>query len=242
MYKYKILSVGGSIIIPKTGFDIEFLKNFRTLILDQVKQGHRFVLTIGGGATCRQYQQAVSQVVPMTNEDLDWLGIYSTHFNAQFVRFLFKDAAHHEVITNPTKKIRTKKPVIIAAGWKPGASTDIDAVLLAKNFKAKEVFNLSNIDQVYTADPVVFADAKPIESIDWKTFRRDIVGDAWEPGKNVPFDPIASKLAEKLKLTVSILKGTDLDRLEKALNGEKFLGTLVVPSPSRGGLGRGYSK
>lgn len=226
---YKILSVGGSIIIPKTGFDIQFLNNFRKLILDRVEKGERFILTIGGGATCRQYQQAASQVVTMSHEDLDWIGIYSTHFNAQFVRFLFKDYAHPEIIKNPTKKIRAKKPIIIAAGWEPGASTDMDAVLLAKNFKAKELFNLSNIAQVYTSDPAVNSDAKPIELIDWKTFRRDIVGDTWEPGKNVPFDPTASKLAEKLKLKVSILKGTDLSEVAKALNGEKFFGTTIQP-------------
>lgn len=226
---YKILSVGGSIIIPKTGFDIEFLKNFRALILKRVKNGDRFVLTVGGGATCREYQQAASQVVHMTHKDLDWLGIYSTHFNAQFVRFLFKEHAHPEIITNPTKKIRTKKPIIIAAGYKPGASTDMDAVLLAKNFRAKKILNLSNIAQVYTKDPAKYPDAKPIDEIDWKMFRREIVGTTWQPGKNVPFDPTASKLAEKLKLTVAILKGTDLKQVENAFAFEPFVGTVIHP-------------
>ena len=48
MNKYKILSVGGSIIIPKTGFDISFLKKFRNLILTEIKKGNKFILVIGG--------------------------------------------------------------------------------------------------------------------------------------------------------------------------------------------------
>ncbi|HYE59889.1 MAG TPA: UMP kinase, partial [Candidatus Kapabacteria bacterium] len=97
----KILSVGGSIIIPKTGFDVSFLKQFRSLILRQVKKGERFILVIGGGATCRQYQTAAKSVLPLTNEDLDWIGIHTTIFNANFVKYLFKGYAHPEIVTNP---------------------------------------------------------------------------------------------------------------------------------------------
>jgi uridylate kinase len=50
----KIISVGGSIVIPKTGFDIPFLKKFRQLIINEVKRGSRFILVIGGGATGRR--------------------------------------------------------------------------------------------------------------------------------------------------------------------------------------------
>ncbi len=223
----KILSVGGSIIIPKTGFDIPFLKQFRTLILSEIKKGQKFIITIGGGATCRQYQEAARQVNQPNNEDLDWIGIHSTIFNAQFVRFLFKDVAHKDIITDPTKKIKTNKSLIIAAGWKPGCSTDNDAVLLAKTYGAKELYNLSNIERVYDKDPNVFSDAKPIEQIDWKTFRKDIVGNDWDPGKSAPFDPIASKTAEKMKLQVKILQGTNLPEVRKALAGKKFIGTII---------------
>jgi uridylate kinase len=39
--KIKILSIGGSILIPKTGFNIDFLKKFRKLIIDEVKKGQK---------------------------------------------------------------------------------------------------------------------------------------------------------------------------------------------------------
>ncbi len=224
---WKILSVGGSIIIPKTGFDTAFLKKFRAFILRRIRQGERLILVVGGGATCRAYQQAAAKVRELTTEDLDWIGIHSTIFNAHFVRLLFKEYAHDQVVTNPTKKVKTDKPIIVAAAWKPGHSTDYDAVLLAKTYGVKEVINLSNIEYVYDRDPNLYPDAQKIETIDWKTFRREIVGNVWEAGKNAPFDPIASRRAEKLRLKVSILRGTDLSEVGKALDGKKFKGTII---------------
>ena len=224
---YKIISVGGSIIIPKTGFDINFLKKFKALILKQIKKGDKFILVIGGGATCRDYQDALGKAVKINNTDLDWMGIHATIFNAQFVRLLFKDVAYSEVVIDPTKKVKTNKKVLIASGWKPGCSSDKDAVLLAKTYGAKEVINLSNIEYVYDKDPNKYKSAKKIEKINWKDFRKNVVGYKWAPGTNLPFDPIASGLAEKLGLTVSILKGTDLKEVEKVISRREFKGTVI---------------
>lgn len=223
----KILSVGGSIIIPHEGFDVAFLKAFKAMIMSHIKKGETFILTIGGGGTCRQYQQAAQAVTKLTNEDLDWIGIHSTIFNAQFVRHLFKDVAYKDVVTNPTVAIKTNKPIIVAAGWKPGCSTDHDAVLLAKTYDVTDVLNLSNIEYVYDKDPRIHPEAQKIERISWASFRKDIVGSSWTPGKSAPFDPIASQKAQKLGLRVSIVNGKNLAEVEKALRGKSFQGTII---------------
>jgi len=225
---YKVLSVGGSIIIPKTGFDVGFLKKFHALLLSRVKKGDKFVLVIGGGATCRQYQKAAKEVANLSNAKLDWLGCATTWFNAEFVRMLFERQAYERIIVNPTEKIKTNKSIIMAGAWKPGSSTDRSAVLFAKTFGAKEVINLSNIDYVFDKDPNKFSDAKKIEKISWNDFRKNIVGYKWVPGANVPFDPIASGLAEKNKLTVKIVNGKNLEEVKKVLCGEKFKGTTII--------------
>ncbi len=228
MKKRIIISVGGSIVIPTTGFNVSFLKKFRQLIIKHVKKGNEFILVIGGGSTCRDYQQAAKKVQPkLSDKDLDWIGIHTTRFNAQFVRYLFKDISAEEIITDPHKTVKTKKPIIIGAGYEPGHSTDMDAVLLAKKYNAKTVINLSNIDYVFTKDPSKYRDAKKIKEIDWKTFRKDIVGNKWDPGKNAPFDPIASREAEKIGLTVSILRGTNLKEVGNAISGKNFKGTII---------------
>ena len=91
------------------------------------------------------------------------------------------------------------------------------------------MINLSNIEYVYDKDPKLHSDAKRIERIDWATFRKEIVGTKWVPGKNVPFDPTASAKAQKYGLTVSIVRGTNLVEVRKALSGKKFRGTVIIP-------------
>ncbi len=224
--QYRVISVGGSIIIPPEGFNIEFLKKFRELILKRVRLGEKFILVIGGGSTCRKYQAAAKEVTDASAVDLDWLGIYGTHLNARFVGLLFGGLAEQELIINPTKKVKSKKSILIAGGWKPGCSTDYDAVLLAKTYGAKEVINASNINYVYTADPKKDLNAKPLPQLTWKEMQK-IVGDKWSPGANLPFDPKAAREAGKLKLKVSFVKGTDLAEFEKVLNKQVFSGTVI---------------
>jgi len=226
MSQYKILSVGGSIVIPPTGFDIKFLKNFRTTILSHIKKGDKYILVIGGGDTCRKYQAAAKKITRLNNTELDWLGIHTTWYNAEFVRLMFGNHAYEEVVKNPTKKIETNKSIIVAGGWKPGWSTDYDAVLLAKAYGAKEVINMSNIDYIYTADPKKVKNAQPIKELGWSEMKK-IVGNKWIPGANLPFDPKATMLAAQLKLKVSFIRGTSLSDLKAILRGKKAQGSVV---------------
>lgn len=226
MADYKILSVGGSVIIPQTGFDVEFLKKFRDLILERARLGENFILVIGGGATCRRYQKALKECGVTDDLSLDWMGIESTYLNANFVRHLFGDAAYEKIVVKPARVVKTGKPIIVAAGYKPGWSTDTDAVLAAKAYGAKEIFNLSNVDYVYDSDPSLNPNAQKFENLTWKQFRK-IVGKKWVPGANVPFDPIAAKKAAKLGLKVIFLKGTNLEEARKAFSGQTFRGTVI---------------
>lgn len=221
-----IISLGGSIIVPEK-IDFKFLKKFRELILKYIKKGKRFFIVSGGGRTARHYQSATSKIVSLTKDDLDWLGIHGTRINAHLLRTIFRNYAYPKIITNPSKaKKDIKTKIAIASGWKPGWSSDFVAVKLAQVYKAKTILNLSNISFVFDKDPKKFKNAKSIKKINWQNFRK-LVGNKWSPGLNLPFDPIASKLAEKLKLTVIILKGTDVKNLSNFLDNKKFKGTVV---------------
>ncbi|MGV8086207.1 MAG: UMP kinase [Candidatus Woesearchaeota archaeon] len=219
-----IISLGGSLIVPEN-VDVEFVKGFKSLIVSQLKK-QRFILITGGGKTCRKYLNAAKEIREITSDDGDWIGIYATRLNAQFMKTVFKEYSHPNIISDPTQKINFKEDILFAAGWVPGCSTDNDAILLAKNLNVKTVINLSNIDYAYTKDPNKFPDAKKIEKTSWKEFRK-IVGNKWDPGLNAPFDPIASKQAEELGIKVIIMNGKNLENLKNCLNGNKFIGTII---------------
>ena len=219
-----IISLGGSLIVPDE-VDVSFLKNFRKLILEEIKT-KRFFIICGGGKTARKYASAAKQVTNLKSEDLDWLGIHSTRLNAHLLRTIFRKYAYPKIVKNPNEKIKTNKKIIIAAGWKPGCSTDYDAVLIAKTHEVKTIINLSNIDYAYDKDPRKFPGAEPILRTDWKTFR-SYLPTKWDPGLNSPFDPIASKEAQKLKLKVIIANGRNIKNLKNILENKKFIGSVI---------------
>lgn len=220
-----VVSVGGSLIVPDQ-IDIDFLTRFKALILDKVQRGFTFSIITGGGKTARRYQDAANAVTPLSPQDLDWLGIHATRLNAQLLRDIFVGYAHQQIIKNPTIDIEADEPVIIAAGWQPGFSTDYDAVLIAKNLGARRVVNLSNIDYVYDSDPKKNKKAKKIERIGWAEFRK-IIPDHWDPGLSSPFDPIAAKEAESLGLEVAIMNGAKLEEFSNYLDDKPFVGTVI---------------
>jgi uridylate kinase len=217
-----VISLGGSLIVPDN-IDVKFLKKFKRIILNYAA-AKKFIIICGGGRTARRYQEAAADVSVLKDEDLDWLGIHSTRLNAHLLRTIFRGHAHPAIIKNPTEKIKFNERILIASGWQPGCSTDYDAVLLAKNFNIKDIINLSNTDYVYDSDPRKNKDARPLPVISWMEFRK-LVGNEWNPGLNMPFDPVASKLAEELGMKVVIMK--DLANLESFLGNKKFNGTVI---------------
>src|SRR3989338_1899348 len=223
-----IISLGGSVMAPSR-IDVDFLKQFRRLILKFVHDGYRFAVICGGGKTAREYQNAARDVVNAVPEDLDWLGIHATRLNAHLLRTIFREVAYPRIIKNPNEKIMLEDPekVVIASGWKPGRSTDYIAVVLARNLGARTVINITNTDYVYDRDPSKFPDAKPLHETCWNDFRKLIGVSKWSPGLNTPFDPVAARVAERLKLKVAVM-GRDLGNIERFLSSGSFNGTLIV--------------
>ncbi len=235
-----VISLGGSLVVPDGRINTKFLSAFNWFIRKKISENknRQFFIVVGGGAIARHYRDAGREVIgkELSSDDLDWLGIHATRLNAHLVRTIFRDLAHPFIIKHYDIIRKVTKPVIIAAGWKPGWSTDYDAVMLCEDYGIDTVINLSNIDRLYDKDPKKFPGAKPIDKISWKEFQI-MVGKEWIPGMNIPFDPIASQKAAELGIKAVILKGDDfknLDNYFSALGGsasggknKKFIGTII---------------
>lgn len=225
-----VISVGGSLIVPNGGIDSEFLTQFNQFIRDELSAhpARQIFLVAGGGQTAKRYIETGQTVVghTLSPDDLDWLGVHASRMNAHLIRTIFRDLAHPKVIKHYEIILKVTEPIAVAAGWKPGWSTDYCAVMLCQDYGVKEVVNLSNIDQVFEKDPNKYPDAKPIGKISWRDFRK-IVGNTWTPRMNTPFDPIASKLAEELGIKVVILNGKNFDNLKNYFERKKFVGTVI---------------
>ena len=225
-----VMSIGGSLIVPNGGIDTKFLIKLNKFIRTQLAKNNnrQFFLVVGGGQIARKYRDAGEDVIKhkLTRDDLDWLGVHATRLNAQLLRTIFRDIAHPFIIKHYEIIRKVTELVVVAAGWKPGWSTDFDAVLLCEDYHMNEVINLSNIAKVYDKDPNKHKNAKPIDKISWKEFRK-LVGEKWVPGMHAPFDPVAAQKAEELGIKVAVLSGHDFKNLSNYFNGKKFEGTVI---------------
>jgi uridylate kinase len=225
-----IISLGGSIVAPEW-VDAGFVKEFRAALIGYLnaQSDRTVVLIVGGGAPARRYQQALREISGDGDRDAqDWVGIAATHLNGTFMKMVFGDECLDPIVTDPTKAERITGRVLVGAGWKPGFSTDFDAVILAERFGAESVVNLSNIAKIYTADPKTDPNAEPVDSLTWGEYRK-MVGDEWTPGKNAPFDPVAAGRAQEAHLRVVTAAGRDIPNTLAILEGREFEGSVIGP-------------
>lgn len=231
MASVQVISLGGSIIAPDK-VDVAFLRSFRKAVLEYLEQDpeRRLILVCGGGGPAREYQGAYRAVLSgpaeAEAEAQDWLGIAATRLNAELVRFLFQPHCPQPVVLDPTAVPVFTGRVLVAGGWKPGFSSDYDAVLLARRFQADSLVNLSNVSAIYSADPKVDPSAHPLPRLRWAELSA-MVGTTWVPGRNVPFDPVATAEAARAGLRVVVAAGRNIENFKKILAGQEFEGTVV---------------
>jgi len=239
-YKFSkiiVIALGGSIVYPGTdpdGIDIEFLKKFKQFLMPLLKSGMRFVLVVGGGKLCRHFQAAAYKIARVSNDDKDWIGIHATRLNGHLLRTIFRDVADPVMIDKRGRIKRPKYPVTIAAGWRPGWSTDYVAMQLAADFGASEAIIAGKPSHVFESDPEKArkksargqSAPKSFDVLTWPAYRK-LIPQAWTPGMGAPVDPIAAALGAHEGIKAIIIDGRNLANFAALLKGGEFTGTIV---------------
>lgn len=223
-----LLKLGGSLIVPGHDINSKYVTSFCLFVRRQVRKNKRIFIQVGGGQLSRRYITAGAQISggTLTPQQLDWLGLHATRLNAFLLRTILDDIVHPTVITDYTYIQKPDAPVVIASGWKPGHSTDYNAIVLAQDYGIGTVFKLSNTDYIYDSDPKKNPKAKPQQVLTWKQYEV-LFGGNWKPGSHTPFDPRASQMASDLGIALNYVNGQDITNLERAVDGKKFIGTRV---------------
>lgn len=226
MEKKHVISVGGSILAPN-GVDINFLQEFIKTIRKYHKKHHKFAIFVGGGAIARDYIDSAKKMKVYDSNLLDEIGIKATLLNAEILRTALNNISVEQVYRNPI--VAASEPdekIVVCGGWKPGWSTDYDAVVLAEKRGISTVINLTNVDYVYDKNPNKYKDARKIKVMKWNEML-EISGNTWKPGLSLPFDPKASKLAAEKGIKVIIANGNNIKNLENILSSKPFIGTTI---------------
>ena len=229
-----IIKLGGSLVVPEEhSFDKVYLENFRDCLKEHIDEGQRFVIVIGGGKICRWYQNEARRLSIDNNADLNWIGAYVTRVNAEIVNAFFKPLSHDGIYYKFDEEIEFAKPILTVGAWKPGKSTNMDAVLMAEKFGSQSIINLSNVDHVYDKNPHEYPDAKPLEKVSWEDYEKIIecrtgkYKRKHKAGDHLPFDPIATQKEKELGLQVYFIDGNNFESVDNVCNKEDFEGTRI---------------
>ena len=230
-----IIKYGGSKVYPVDSYDNKFIQSLIDLVKKYSKQ--EFMIIIGGGRLARIKQE---QEPEADADRRDWLGIEATWENAEYVIKKFQEAGLEvcpDVIKDPTKRVEGYK-VYFAGGWKPGNSTDLVTMMLAKTYVADRVIKISDFEIVKDFSPLkvkdmskadrdnILAEAEDLPRATWQKMV-DLVGTEWVPGLNTPLDPLAAKLGlENKGIILYICRESELDKVLFG-NLETFRGTMV---------------
>lgn len=226
--KVIVLSLGGSLIIPKN-IDVKFLREFRKILNKNTKK-YKFVVVCGGGSTAREYIGGLEKEnIKNKTFHQGLLGISTTRLNARFMTYFFGEDANKGIPHDmgEVKSMLRMYDIVFcgALRYAEDETSDGTSAKLANYFKTTFI-NLTNVKGLYNKNPTKYKDAKFISKISWKDFHKMATAQGFKPGQHFVLDQSASKIILKYKIPTYII-GKDLKQINNILNNKKFIGTLI---------------
>ncbi len=227
-----IIALGGSLLYGDNHVKT-WLGQLRQTIVHFEGNGRKIGLVIGGGKPAREGIQLVEHLISDRSK-LDEIGIAATRLNATVLQNMLAEIGCNVANVIPTTTGQAAElfetfDIVIMGGTKPGHTTDAVSVAFARDAGAAHVIIATNVSHVYTADPRTNDDAEPIETLTLTELQNITGKEALGPGQSAAVDPIAVNWAIECGLKIGVLDGRDIRRIEDALEGRPFEGTLVQP-------------
>ncbi len=224
-----VLALGGSLLRPEESERHAWLSSLANLLSAcEVPIG----IVVGGGAPARE---AIELAKPVIDDlaSLDEIGIAATRLNAAIVAQILQGAGL-DVCSGIPSDVESaargldEHKVVVMGGTRPGHTTDNVAIRLAIEAKATRCLIATNVGHVYSADPRVDSEARPIESMTLSELQ-EIVGPPvhGKAGGSSVIDPIGVQAAIDNNLPLAVLDGREMDRMADALSGKPFVGTRI---------------
>jgi uridylate kinase len=228
-----VLKLGGSLLYEKDGgIIIDRVKNYASVIKSLVKDGHSFVVVVGGGKPARTFIDA-ARLLGASEAQCDWLGIKLARHNAELLCAALGNLAYPIIVEtlDELEVAVTLGKVVLMGGLIPGQSTNAVAAVAAETIRAEALFNATNVDGVYDRDPKK-SGATKLESVTIDQLRKILEGAGTKAGEYKLFDPVAIRVVERSKIPTTIFDGSDPQNLLRIFRGEK-VGSRIVHSGSK---------
>ena len=223
-----VLSLGGSIIIPKD-INVKFLTQFRKMLKQNTRK-YKFVVVCGGGSTAREYISGLEKEnIGKKRFFQGLLGIATTRLNARFMTYFFGNDAN-KGIPHDMKEVKNMLKLydIVFCGalrYAKDETSDGTSAKLANYFKTNFI-NITNVPGLHTKNPKKYKNAKLIPHISWKDFHKMATSQGFKPGQHFVLDQSAARIIRDYEISTYII-GQNLKQLDNLLKNKKFKGTLI---------------
>ncbi|MBS7620128.1 UMP kinase [Candidatus Bathyarchaeota archaeon] len=219
------ISLGGSLLTKNQGAK-NYLKYARAL-RELNDRGHKIVVVCGGGRPARDYIEVACEL-DAPREVQDRIGILATHVNALLlIAALGRDADPRIHRTSGEVRKHLDDKILVGGGHMPGSSTDYRTVLFGRAINAELIVNATDYGGVFDKDPSRNPDAKKYQSLTYDLLEKIIRSRFKQvPGDYGLFDLKALKLAEKHRMRIVFVDGTDPEEIIRAVEGGHS-GTVV---------------
>jgi len=228
----QIIALGGSLLRPEEAEQRSiWFGQLRQMAVHFEGNGRRLGIVVGGGLPARE---AINLAKESFSDPyrLDTVGISATRLNATILQQSLIDIGCNvspsiPVTTSEASDLLETHNIVIMGGTTPGHTTDAVAVALARDCGAPHCVIATNVSHIHDSDPRTNPEAKPIEELTLTELAEITGTEALRPGESAAVDPIAVKWAMDAGIRLAVLDGRDLSRVEDALEGRPFIGTLV---------------
>ena len=223
-----VFDIGGSILCPDGIPDIGYIEKFSKFVLELKKKGHKIIIVTGGGSVAKSYIKATRTFKP-PEDLLDFIGILGTRMNAMVLIAALGKHAYSRLVKNKEDLrhgIESGK-IVVMGGTVARQTTDAVSVAAADFFGADLIIIGTNVKGIYDKDPKKHRNARLIERISAKELHEMVKVRKHKAGPLTIMDPVAARLLEHIKIKTIVLDGRDLKNMRNAIEGKKFVGTVI---------------
>ena len=223
-----VVKLGGHLISTLSGIRTGYLREFASLI-SELYDGDRWCVVVGGGAEARKYVSAARELG--LNESIcDLIAVKITRIHARLLSSAIAENACQAIPETLEQLVQYSSlgKIVVSGGLQPAQSTTAVAALAAEAINADKLVIATDVDGVYTADPKLDPNAKPLEEVTLSKLKEVLGESSHLAGEYKLIDSLALKVLERSRIPAVVLNGNDLDNIRKAIQGEKA-GTLIKP-------------
>ncbi|MEB3756658.1 MAG: UMP kinase [Desulfurococcales archaeon] len=221
-----VVKISGKYFTP---IDPIYAEELSKVLKEIQSQGNRIAIVVGGGRTARDYIKPLREL-GVNEGHLDLLGIRASRLNAYALALLLGDLAYPEIPGSIEQFLEywATGRIVVAGGFQPGQSTNAVSALIAEAITADTLYNMTNVDGVYTDDPKRNPNAVKLDELTISELKNILGRKSANAGTYELFDRLSLDIIERSKIKVVVLDGSDPKNLIRHLGGEK-IGTVIRP-------------